>query len=187
VIQDQPVPQQLTTEFDLARVRDLAGRATHVWYRRAVLAAMLAFVLVALFEGFGQGAHVRTASGPGAVVSVHIPHTVRGGLLVPVQIQVRAKQKLVSPQIVLGAGFARGAQVNTLEPSPTSETSRTAAPGELGPLALTYPTLEPGDQLTIYLQLQIDPTTIGKQDTSVSVEAANARPVRAPGTFTVLP
>ncbi|MDQ8044110.1 MAG: hypothetical protein AAGC46_04110 [Solirubrobacteraceae bacterium] len=176
-----------TTRFDLERVRDLSGRGAHVWYRRVLLTLMLAFVVAALLGAFGQISHSNTASGPAGTITVHAPHTVRGGLLFPARVTIRAAQKLVSPQIVLGGGWAKGMQLNTIEPSPASETTRPSSTGSTDDLAFTYPTLQAGDSLTLYLQVQVDPTTIGHQDTSVSVEAANARPIRLPASLTVLP
>lgn len=176
-----------TTAFDLDRVRDLAGRKSHAWYRRAFLALMLAIVVAALAGVFGQTQSTRAASGPAAELRIQAPSTVRGGLMWPIRISVRARQKIVSPTIVLGSGFIRGMQLNSLEPAATAETSRPPDADGHAPFALTYPTLDAGETLTVYVQLQVDPTTIGRQDVSVSLEGANARPVRSPATLTVLP
>jgi hypothetical protein len=181
------MPELETTDFDLARVRDLSGRSAHVWYRRVTIGVLLVFVLAALGGLFGQTSHTRQVAGSAATVTIRATHTVRGGLLWPARIQIQAKQKIVSPQVVLGPGFVKGMQVNTLEPSATSETTRTTTDGSPGSLALTYPTLDAGQSLTVYIQLQVDPTTIGGQDVSVSLEGANIQPIRSPATLHVLP
>lgn len=176
-----------TTQFDLGRVRDLEGRRGHAWYRRIALAVMAAIVVAALAGVFGQTQSSRAADGPAASLRVQMPKTVRGGLMVPVRIAVRAKQKIIAPTLVLGPGFIEGMQLNSLEPAATSEASRPPNADGDAAFALTYPTLEAGDTLTVYVQLQVDPTTIGRQDVSVGLEGGNARPVRSPATLRVLP
>ncbi|MDO9356870.1 MAG: hypothetical protein Q7T55_24450 [Solirubrobacteraceae bacterium] len=176
-----------TTDFDLGRHRDLRGRERHTWYRRAALGVMLAVIVAALAGAFGQMQSTRAATSDAAELEIQMPKTVRGGLLWPMRINVRAKTKIVSPTLVLGSGFIRGMQLNSLEPAPVSEASRPANANGHAPFALTYGTLQPGDTLTVYAQLQVDPTTMGRHDASVSLEGANIRPVRSPAHLNVLP
>ncbi len=176
-----------TTNFDLGRARDLRGRGFHVWNRRVILALMAAFVAASLAGAFGQAPSVRTAASDSMALRVQMPEQVRGGLMFPVQIEVRATENVSSPQVVIGPGFVEGMHLNTLEPAPVSETTRPPKNGEPGALALTYPSLEAGDTLTVYLQLQANPTTVGNQDVSVSVEGPGVDAVRSAGTLRVLP
>lgn len=170
-----------TTDFDLGRTRDLTGRAWHPWARRLILLAMLAFVLAGLAGVFGQTQHTRTASSPDALVKVRTPGALRGGLYWPAEIRIEAHRRITAPVIVLGSGFIRGMQLNSIEPSPPSETSRG------GRIALTYPSLAPGQVLVVRLQLQVNPTTVGRQDLTVRVEGADIDPLRLPKTITVMP
>ena len=179
--------ETITAPSDLPRERDLQGRRWHAWLRRAVLLAMLVFVGLALAGVFGQRTSVRAVSSDAAELRVRSAQTLRGGLFSPVRIEVIAHRKIVAPQLVLGPGYIDGAHLNSLEPAPVSETSRPRLEDGAAPLALTYPTLEAGDELTVYLQLQINPTTIGRQDVGVALEGANVEPLRAPATLTVLP
>jgi hypothetical protein len=72
-------------------------------------------------------------------------------------------------------------QFNTLEPSPTSEASR-------GPrVVLSYPELKAGDELVVYVQLQVNPTTVGDQDMSVELDDATESIALVAHTTTVLP
>jgi hypothetical protein len=72
-------------------------------------------------------------------------------------------------------------QLNTIEPSPASESSR-------GPrLVLSYDELAPGDELVVYLQFQTDPTTTGRQDTAVALDDETRPLARISHTITVLP
>jgi hypothetical protein len=170
-----------TTEFDLDRTRDLKGRGHQPWVRRVGLLLMGVIVVLALLGRFGQTEQSHAAASPSAKLEVLIPGTLRGGLLWRARIIVHARQKIAAPVLVLGPGYVRGMQLNTIEPSPTSETSRAAG------LAFSYPTLEAGQSLTVYLQLQVDPTVIGAQDLSVGLEGANIDPVRVPASTRVLP
>ncbi|MBJ7471159.1 MAG: hypothetical protein JHD16_07645 [Solirubrobacteraceae bacterium] len=174
-------------DLDLERDVDLIGRAPHVWYRRAGLGVMAVFVGAALAGLFGQSPQSRTASGEAAELRIRMPERIRGGLMWAARIEVEARQRIVAPQLVLGSGFVKGMQLNTIAPAPTSETTRAPGPAGLAPLAWTYPTLEAGDTLTVYLQLQVDATTVGREDVSISVEGDGIDPVRSPATMTVLP
>ncbi len=176
-----------TTQFDLGRDRDLTGRTPHVWYRRLALAVMLAFVVAALFGLFGQSPQTRTASGEAASVAVKMPERVRGGLMWPTRIEIRARQNLSAPTVVLGSGFIRGMQLNSMVPAAVSESTRPPTSTDPAAVAFTYPSMKAGDVLTVYLQLQANPTNVGRQDGSVSVEAPGITPVRSPATLTVLP
>lgn len=179
--------QTVTAPTDLARERDLRGRHRQVWFRRGALAVMGAVVIAALGGVIGQDPRERVAGGDAAELRVRAATTLRGGLLAPVRIEIRARRRITAPQLVLGPGFIEGMQLNSLEPAPTAETSRRGDGDERAGLALTYPTLEAGDELTVYLQLQVNPTTIGRLDMGVGLEGADVAPVRSPATLTVLP
>lgn len=167
--------------LDLGRTRDLQGRAAHPWFRRLALTAMVVLVGVALAGGFGQPTRVTQAAEPGARLDLRAPSVLRGGLLWHARITVRAWTQVREPQLILGPGYVSGMQLNTVEPAPSEETSRGDS------IALSYATLQPGDQLTVYLQLQVNPSTVGRQDLSVVLEGRGARPVRLPASVTVLP
>lgn len=176
-----------TTQFDLGRARDLVGRGQHVWNRRVALGLMTVFVGAAFVGLMGQSPVVRTASSDSFAMRVQMPERIRGGLMFPVRIEVRAKENVSSPQVVIGPGFVEGMHINTLAPAPVSETTRPPRDGNPGSLAYTYPSLEAGDVLTVYLQLQANPTTVGNQDATVSIEGPGIDPVRSRGNLHVLP
>jgi hypothetical protein len=112
---------------------------------------------------------------------VELPGVLRGGLLWRAKVAVRASRAIKHPRIVLGAGFVEGMQLNTIEPSPASEAGRGRR------VVLSYAELNAGDELVVYLQLQVNPTTIGDQDTTVELDD-EANPVaRVAHTTTVLP
>jgi hypothetical protein len=171
----------LDESLDLARTRDLEGRMWQPWLRRALLGLVAVPVVLAAVGAFGQRTDATTVGGGGARMRLEAPGVLRGGLMWRSRIVIRASRTIKDPRVLLGSGFAKGMQLNTIEPSPTSEAGR-------GPrIVLSYPTLDAGDELVVYLQLQVNPTTIGDQDTSVELDDATEPVVRIGHTTTVLP
>ncbi len=167
--------------LDPARNRDLEGRRSHPWIRRALLALIAIPVALGVSGALGQETVTRSAAGPQAQLSLDAPKTLRGGLLWRARISVRARRTIRFPRLILARGYANGMQVNTIEPSPASEASR-------GPdLVLSYDELGPGDELVVYLQFQVDPTTSGRQDAAVALDDETTPLARVEHTITVLP
>lgn len=177
-----PTPPSSTAPKDVSRTRDLRGRRHHPWVRRLLLLAMAVLVVVALLGTFGQTERViSSAAGRDATIELRAPEDLRSGLLWRARITVTAHTRIVDPQVILGAGYVAGMQLNTIAPNAVDENSR----GDR--LALTYPTLDAGEQLTIHLQLQVNPTTSGRQDLTVALEGDGVDPdtVRLPAHVTV--
>jgi hypothetical protein len=167
--------------LDLARIRDLQGRHTHPWVRRALLVVVAVPIVLALTGAIGQPTRKLAVAGTAAHLQIDVPDVLRGGLLWRARIAVRARRTIDHPRIVLGAGFLEGMQVNTIEPSPADEASR-------GPtVVLSYDALHAGDELVVYVQFQVNPTTIGTQDTSVEVDDETTPIARIGHTTRVLP
>jgi hypothetical protein len=167
--------------LDLERMRDLRGRALHPWIHVVLLALLAVPVLLALTGAIGQPTRTRTSAGAAARVRVEAPDVLRGGLLWRAKIAIRAIRTIRHPRIVLSPGFVEGMQLNTVEPSPASEAGR----GQR--VVLSYAELKAGDQLVVYLQLQVNPTTIGGQDTTVELDDETTAIARVAHTTTVLP
>ena len=123
--------------------------------RRGLVVLLAVPVLLALTGALGQSTQTLTAVAPAATLQVELPDVLRGGLMWRARIVVRAARTIEFPRIVLGPGFVHGMQLNTLEPAPASEASR----GQH--VVLSYDELAAGDELVVYLQLQVDPTTVG--------------------------
>lgn len=171
----------LDEHLDLDRMRDLRGRRAHPWIRRALLALLGAPIALALTGAIGQRTHTLSTATPGARLRVEAPAVLRGGLMWRARISVRAVAEVRHPRLILGRGYVEGMQLNTIEPSPASEANRGAQ------IVLSYDTLDAGDELVVYLQLQVNPTTVGKQDTSVAVDDEATRLARIGHVTTVLP
>ena len=168
-------------ELDRAKHRDLEGRFSEPWVRRAILTLLLVVVVLALVNLFGQEEEVTTASVPGATLSLKAPNTVRGGLLFQARIDVVARDEVEHPRLVFDSGWLEGMQINTIEPSPVSEASRD------GRLVLSYDTLAPGDRLTVWIQFQADPTFTGKRHQDLELDDADLPLARIDRTIHVLP
>jgi len=166
---------------DVDRHPDLKGRVAEPWIRRVVLAVLAIFLLVALAGGFGQATESHVVRAGAADLRVVGASTLRGGLLWPARIEVRAKREIAHPRLILGPGWLRGMQVNTIEPAAVGESSR----GER--LVLSYDRLVPGDTLVAYLQAQVNPTTVGRQNVSVALDDETRPLARVDRTVMVLP
>lgn len=162
-------------------MRDLRGRSRRPWIRRGLVVLIAVPVVLALTGAFGQPTKTLRAASAAATLQVEVPDKLRGGLMWRARIVVRATSTIEHPRIVLGPGWVHGMQLNTIEPAPESEASR-------GPrVVLSYGELAAGDELVVDLQLQVDPTTVGRQDTSVDLDD-EARPLaRVAHTTRVLP
>jgi hypothetical protein len=167
--------------LDLARARDLRGRAQDPWIRRALLTLMAVPVVLGAIGALGQETVDRSAASPRARLQINAPDVLRGGLMWRARITIRARARIDHPRLVLAPGYLNGMQVNTIEPSPASESSR-------GPrLVLSYDKLAAGDELVVYLQFQVDPTTAGSQDATVELDDETRPVARIEHTIMVLP
>ena len=167
--------------LSVGRHREGEGRAHQPWVRRGVLSLFTLLILLALLNVFGQRSESHTAAGSGANVEVRGPTKVRGGLLFQQRITVEATRDISYPRIVLGTGFLDGLTVNTIEPSAQSEASRD------GRLVLSYPKLAQGDKLEVWIQLQVNPTHVGRTDTTVEVDDQTTPLATVSRTLTAFP
>jgi hypothetical protein len=167
--------------LDLARIRDLRGRRGYPWARRGLLVLLAVPVVLGVSGALGQETMTRSATGPQARLVLDAPSVVRGGLMWRARIGVQALRTIRHPRLVLAPGYINGMQMNTVEPSPTGESSR-------GPqLVFSYDKLSAGDELVVYLQFQTNPTTVGGQDATVALDDATTPLARVDHTITVLP
>jgi hypothetical protein len=171
----------LDDQKDLERMRDLRGRSARAWVRRLLLALIGVPVLLAASGAIGQPTKTIVTGGAGAQLRLEAPDVLRGGLMWRARIVVHADLGIKHPRLILGPGFVSGMQFNTLEPSPQSEASRGTR------VVLSYPELKAGDELVVYVQLQVNPTTIGDQDMSVELDDETESIARIAHTTTVLP
>jgi hypothetical protein len=141
----------------LTRHRDLNGRRWHPWVRRALVGLVALVLLLALFGFVGQSTSTTRADTPAASLAVDSPSAVRGGLLYQTRFTVVAHRELQHATLVLNAAWIDGLTVNTIEPTPVNEASRN------GSLALELGHLAAGDKYVLYMDYQVNPTTVGSR------------------------
>src|SRR5690349_19299541 len=83
-----------------------------VWTRLLGLALLLAFVVAALLNEFGQAATTSTARSPAATLQVTAPNRLRGGLLFEGKFQVAAARSLKAPTLILDGGWLNAMTLN---------------------------------------------------------------------------
>jgi hypothetical protein len=146
----------------LRRNRDEAGR-NELPIRR-VLLTLTGLVLVAgLLNVFGQRPATSRAAAPDASLKVYAASKARGGLYYEARFTVTARRDLKNATLVLDPGWAEGITINTIEPSPVGEASRD------GKLVFELGHVPAGTSYILYLQLQINPTNIGRRDQDVAL------------------
>ena len=141
----------------LTRHRDLHGRGWHPWLRRSLVGLVALVALLALLGFVGQSPSTTQTVTPAATLSVNAPASVRGGLLYQARFTIVAHQELKNATLVLNAKWIDGLTVNTIEPSPVNEASRN------GKLALELGHLAAGAKHVLYLDYQVNPTTVGSR------------------------
>jgi|1186.fasta_scaffold126118_2 hypothetical protein len=166
---------------DLADAPEPGALTRGLWTRRVFVALFVLIAVLALADAFGQVTSTTTAQGPAARMALEAPARVRGGLMFQSRIEVRALRDIEHPRFVLARGWVEGMQVNSIEPQPMSEAPRD------GDVVLSYDALKAGDRMTVWLQFQSDPTSIGRRRYDLALDDAEQPLVRIRRTFTVLP
>jgi hypothetical protein len=148
--------------------RDLKGRNAHPWHRRVLLVLIAAIPVLALIGVFGQRTDHTGAQSPQAALTLSGPSRLRGGLLYQWKLSVAARTDLAQPKLALDEGFLNGLTVNTIEPQASQELNRN------GHVVLEYGTLNAGRQLTVWIQYQVNPTTVGSRTIRVELDDGNS-------------
>jgi hypothetical protein len=138
----------------LKRARDLEGRRNDIWFRRVLMSLVAVVPLLALFNVFGQRPDTTTLTVPAASLKIYAPSKLRGGLLFEARFHVTARTALKDAYLVLGPGWAEGMSINTIEPSPVSETSNN------GRLSFELGHLPAGASHILFMQFQVNPTNV---------------------------
>jgi hypothetical protein len=97
------------------------------------------------------------------------------------RVEIEASRIVERPVLVLQDGWFDGMTINTLEPAPLDETARN------GYLAFGFAALDAGDTLTVFIQLQANPTTFGRRSQAVILEDGGEPIARIDRTITVFP
>jgi hypothetical protein len=151
------------------------------WIRWVFVGALGGLALVALLGVFGQRPKSVAAVTPDAILRVRAPDAIRGGLLFQGRFEVAATNPIRRPVLILGAGWLDNLTINTIVPEPIRATSV-----EKG-LALEYAPMPAGRMLTVYLQFQVDPTTVGRRRQDVVLRDGRRELTAVRRTVTVFP
>jgi hypothetical protein len=170
----------LPDQLDVGRHRDASGRVELI-ARWLVLALLTVLVATGLLSGFGQRSSTSAAVAGDASLEVSAPTRLRGGLFYQGRFTVEARAAIESPTLVLEQGWLEGMSINTVEPAPTEEASRD------GNLVLTYGSLPAGDRLVVYMQFQVNPTTVGRRPAGVHLLDGETTLASVERTVTVFP
>lgn len=149
---------------------------------RWTLIGLLAAIGVAgLLNLLGQRPTTTTATAARAELEVFAPTRLRGGLFYEGRISVLAREPLDDAVLVLDPGWTEQMSINTIEPAAAEESGRE------GRLALGYGKLEPGERLVVFLQLQVNPTNVGRRSQGVELRDGPTLVARADRTVTLFP
>ena len=149
--------------FGLQRERHVELAHHSAWRRRAVVLVMTAFCVLALFNVFGQVAHVDHADAPGASLTVESPERLRGGDIYTSVITVAAHQPIQDAKVVMSPGWFSGFTLNAQAPQSNQQAS-TPAGG-----VFDYGQLDAGATMPIWVSWQVNPTTVGEKDQDVEI------------------
>jgi hypothetical protein len=146
----------------LKRNRDEAGRR-EVPIRRTVMTLIALLCLAGLLNAFGQRPATSKAAASAASLKLYAPSRVRGGLFYQARFTIDARRDLKNAILVLHPGWVEGITINTVEPSPVGEASRN------GKLVFELGHIPAGDTHLFFLQLQVNPTNIGRRSQDVAL------------------
>jgi hypothetical protein len=146
-----------------------------------LLTALALLCGAALLNAYGQAADVDTVGGRGAELEIKAPPHVRGGIYYEMRFEVRAQRELREAVLVLGSGWFEGITVNTVLPGPLGEASRD------GDVSFELGRVPAGDRYVLWLQAQVNPTTVSRREVTAELYDGEALVVRHDRTLTVLP
>lgn len=150
-------PQGLTLKTN----RDRKTWWQSAWIRRALLVLPIVLVLLGLANRFGQRPTSSVAIAPAAKLTVVAPLHGRSGLIYAARFRIDALRELKQATLVLDGGWADGYTVNGQAPQPLLQGSAD------GKVSYGFGHIAAGKQVTFWLSLQINPTTIGRHRQNV--------------------
>lgn len=172
---------QIPDAIVLRRDRDLEPRSKEIWIRRGLFGLVCVVPILALLNLFGQRPQTSTAATSAAQLTISAPSRVRGGLLYQARFSVVAKQKLDHAALVLDRGWLEGLTINTIEPSPVSEGSAN------GKLVLDLGHIPAGQSYALFVDFQVNPTSVGRNDQTVTLYDGNRSLITLHRTITTFP
>ena len=167
--------------LSLERHRDLAGPGFNRPVRWVVLALLVAFLLLGLFNLFGQRPGTTTIDTPKARLELYAPSRVRGGLMYEARFTITAHQDVKRALLQLSPGWNEGQQMNTIEPTPLGQASRD------GDLLFTLGHIPAGRRFRFFMEFQVNPTNVGRRTADVTLYDGGEKLATIHRTVTVFP
>lgn len=167
--------------LELRIARDLEGRGHHIWYRRAVVLLLAAFVALGAANVFGQRPVGHTVLAPAASLELYAPTRLRGGDFWEARFTIRARKDVKNALLQLSPGWAESMQINTMVPSPLGEASRN------GDLLFTLGHIPAGQTYRLFMQMQVSATNVGRRHADVTLYDGATKLVHLSRVITVYP
>jgi hypothetical protein len=150
--------------LSVKRNQELAGRARHPWYRRALLCTIAVLPVLALLNVFGQKPTLSVAHGLAGDLEVTAPARLRSGLIFQVRVRITAHQDINKPQLVFDPGWWESMSLNSLVPNPSTQTN------ENGRVVMSFNKLAAGRTMFVWLYFQVNPTNVGNRREDVELD-----------------
>jgi hypothetical protein len=172
------LPDGLTIE----RHRDLEGLYWKgIVFRWITLGLLVLISVLGLLNFFGQRPSTDALTTPQADFELVSPTQLRGGLIFMARFTITANEEVKDATLVLDEGWADGITINTIEPSPVGEASRN------GRLALELGHIPAGETYVLFMDFQVNPTTVGRQSQNVELLDGDTHIATIERTLTVFP
>jgi hypothetical protein len=169
-------PEQLT----LKRNRD-DGHEVELGARRLLVGLLTLLAVLALFNVFGQNPAHSTGTGEAATLEVSAPNRLRGGLFYEAQFTIHAVEEIERATLLLDSGWFESMHINSYTPEPIGFAHRN------GMLVLDYGHVAAGDTLVARLELQVNPTNVGRRSQSVQLHDEDEPLAAVERTVTIFP
>jgi hypothetical protein len=164
----------------LRRNRDQEGRR-EVPIRRTLVAILSLFLVAGLLNVFGQRPQTSQAAASAASLKLYAPSRVRSGLIYEARFTINAHEDLKNAMLELAPGWIEGTTINTIEPGPIGEASRN------GKLLFTLGHIRAGTTYIFFMQLQVNPTNVGRRSQDVALYDGGRLLTRIDRTITIFP
>lgn len=150
-------------------------------FRRIGATLVCLFLLAGLVNVFGQRPQSSTAAVPEASIKLYAPARVRGGLYFEARFTIDAHSDIKNAMLELDPGWIEGITINTIEPGPLEEASRN------GKLLFTLGHIRAGTTYLLFMQLQVNPTNVGRRSQDVTLYDGGTRLASVARTITIFP
>jgi hypothetical protein len=161
--------------------RDLEDTGHRIWYRRAIVGLLVVFLLLGVFNVFGQRPAGTTVDSPEASLELYAPTKLRGGVFFEARFTITAHRDVKNAVLQLSPGWQESMQMNTIEPSPLGQASRN------GDLLFTLGHVPAGQKFRLFMQFQVSATNVGRRTADTTLYDGGKKLVHIHRMITVYP